>query len=454
MEQEVLNDMEKMPIRKLAIKMSIPMVLSMISIALYGIIDSMFISKISEYTLEIISISFPIQSIITAIGLGTGIGVNSILAQTLGKKDHSRAKLIIQSGFLITFISWILIVLVFSCFSKYFYSFFSDSQEIQNQGSIYLTIIVMLSIGTLFQLLFEKVLEAYGKTKSSLAVQFSGAVINLILDPLLIFGFGVIPSMGIKGAAIATVLGQCSGMVVGLFILLKEDLIKLKEIFTIKFDKTILLDIYKVGFPAILLESVTSLITLILNKLLVNISEDAITVWGLYCQLQKFVIIIVYGFNYSMIPIIAYNWGAQKYDRIKETIKTFLVISAIVTFLGQITFVFFTKNIISIYDVSDKVLNLGIIAFRILSFGFVLAGMSLVFSAVFQAFGKGAYSLTVNLSRQLVFPLALILVLGNSFGLNGIWISFVASEIITLVIAIILYRKLRKNISVQGRNEV
>lgn len=442
MKQDLLNDMENMPIKKLAIRMSIPMVLSMISIALYGIIDSMFISKISEYTLEIISITFPIQAIITAIGLGTGIGVNSILAKTLGEKNEKRAKKIMLNGFALIFASWIFIVIMFLCFSKFFYSFFSENKEIQELGSIYLGILIVFSVGTLYQLLFEKILEAFGKTKASLVVQFSGAVINLILDPILIFGFGIIPAMGIKGAAIATVLGQCAGMLIGLYIIFKERLIVPKELLHIKFDKSILIDIYKVGFPAIILESVTSFITLILNKILSNISEDAISVWGLYCQLQKFVIIIVYGFNYGMIPILAYNIGAKKMDRVKETLIFFLFISIIVTFIGQLIFMLFTQNIISIYDVSDNVLNMGIIAFRILSLGFIFAGISLVFSASFQASGKGTHSLIVNLSRQLIFPLLFAFILIHFIGINGVWWAFVLAEVFTMIIAIILYRNL------------
>lgn len=435
-----LNEMETMPIKKLAFKISIPMVLSMISIALYSIVDSMFISKISDNTLEVVALSVPIQSIIVAIGLGTGIGVNTILARTLGEKNELKAKKIINNSFILIFLSYIIIVLINVFGLKKYFQFFTNDEKIQNLGFTYLSIINMFSIGNLYQLLFEKILESYGKTKSSMIVQFSGAIINLILDPILIFGYLGITPMGIKGAAIATVIGQSTGMFIGLFIILKNKLIQIKDLIQIKLDKNIIKDIYKVGVPTIILESVTSFITLILNKLLGGISEDAISVWGLYCQLQKFVIIIVYGFNYGMIPIVAYNIGAKKQDRVKESIQVFLIISIFVTFIGQIIFLFFTNQLINIYNVSNNVLEMGMTAFRILSCGFIFAGISLVFSALFQSFGKATYSLIVNMSRQLFFSIPLAILLVNFLGIYGIWISFVIAEFITMIIAIFLYK--------------
>lgn len=445
MKQET-NQMETMPIKKLAFKISIPMVISMISIALYGIVDTMFISKISNDALTVAALSIPIQSIITAIALGTGIGVNTILAKTLGEKNLEKSKEIIKHGFVLTLISWVIVVVSCMFGLKVFFKFFTKSENIQQLGYSYLSIIGTFSIGSLFQILFEKILEAYGKTKASMIVQFSGAIINLILDPILIFGYFNIPALGIKGAAISTVIGQITGMIIGLIIILKNNIIKIDQVFKIKFNKEIIVDIYKVGIPTMILEAVTSFITLILNKILSEFSEQAISVWGVYCQLQKFIIIIVYGFNYGMIPIIAYNWGAKKKERIKESIKVFLKISITVTFIGQLVFLLFTKQIISIYNVSDELLKIAIPAFRILSLGFVFAGISLVFSATFQAFGKGTYSLIVNMSRQIIFSLPLILILKNIMGIRGIWISFTIAELITMLIAIYLHTKNKKTI--------
>lgn len=443
---EKVNEMEELDIKKLAFKVSAPMVISMISIALYGIVDTMFISGINNNALTTISLSVPLVSIITAIGLGTGIGVNAILAKTLGEKNQSKVSKVIFTGIILTFISWIIVSLIGSVGLKYFFNFFTDNNEIQKLGYQYLSIIFMFSIGTLFQILFEKILEAYGKAKSSMIVQFSGAIINLVLDPIFIFGFGPIPALGIRGAAIATVMGQIFGMILGIFLIVKNKFISKKDIAEFKLEINIIKEIYKVGFPTMILEAVTSFITLILNKILITFSEAAVSVWGIYCQLQKFVIIIVYGLNYGMIPIIAYNWGAKKRSRVEDCIKLFLKSAIIVTTIGQLIFFIFPGQIASIFEISSEVLDIAIVAFRILSLGFIFAGISLVLSSTFQAFGNGTYSLIINLSRQIIFALPLIIILKDILGILAIWISFAVAEIVTMIIAIILYKKVNKNI--------
>ena len=437
--KNISNDMETMPISKLAFKISIPMVISMISIALYGIVDTMFISKISNEALTAAALSIPIQSIITAIALGTSIGLNALLAKTLGENNEKKTKSIIKLGLIITFISWVVIVIASKLSLNSFFSLFTQNENIKKLGYNYLSIISLFSIWSLYQILFEKILEAYGKTKSSMIIQFGGAIINLILDPILIFGYFGIPPLGISGAAISSVIGQFIGMLIGMIIILKDNIFTLNELLKIKIEKSIFKDIFKVGLPTMILESVASFITLILNRVLGEFSDNAISVWGIYCQLQKFVIIIVYGFNYGMIPIIAYNWGAKNKQRFLETIKTFLKISVGVTLIGELVFLLGTKQIIQIYNVPDDIFNVAIPAFRILAIGFIFAGVSLTLSATFQAFGNGLYSLIVNLSRQIIFTLPFIILLRELIGINGIWISFTLAEIITMIIAIILY---------------
>ena len=445
--KNISNDMETMPINKLAFKISIPMVISMISIALYGIVDTMFISKISNNALTAAALSIPVQSIITAIALGTSIGLNALLAKTLGEKNEGKTKSIIKFGFIITFISWVVIVIASKLSLHSFFGLFTQNENIKKLGYNYLSIISLFSIWSLYQILFEKILEAYGKTKSSMIIQFGGAIINLILDPILIFGYFGIPALGISGAAISSVIGQFIGMMIGMIIILKDNIFTLNELLKVKIEKSIFKDIYKVGLPTMILESVASFITLILNKVLGEFSDNAISVWGIYCQLQKFVIIIVYGFNYGMIPIIAYNWGAKNKQRVFETIKTFLKISVGVTLIGELVFLLGTKQIIQIYNVPDDIFNVATPAFRILAVGFIFAGISLTLSATFQAFGNGLYSLIVNLSRQIIFTLPFIILLKKIIGINGIWISFTLAEIFTMIIAIILYLNNLKKVS-------
>jgi len=442
----MINEMETMDIKKLALKISTPMVISMISIALYGIVDTMFISKISDEALTTISLATPIMAIITAIALGTGIGVNAILAKTLGEKNENKVSKIILTGIVLTIFSWIIITIISMCGIRSFFRFFTKNEQIQKLGYEYLSVISIFSFGTLFQILIEKILEAYGKSESSMIVQFSGAVINLILDPILIFGLCGLPNLGIKGAAISTVIGQIFGMLIGIYFIWKNRIISKSDMAEFKMESQIIKDIYRVGFPTMILEAATSLVTLILNKILITFSEAAVSVWGVYCQLQKFVIIIVYGLNNGLIPIVAYNWGAKKKTRVRDSIKFFLKMAVGVTAIGMLIFLLIPSHIVSIYKVSNDILSIAIPAFRILSIGFIFAGISLVFSASFQAFGKGTYSLIINLSRQIIIVIPLIFILKDILGVNAVWISFTIAEVMTMIIALILYRKINKNI--------
>ena len=446
MEEIKKNEMETMDIKKLSIKVSIPMVISMISIALYSIIDTIFISNIGTNALTAIALVFPIQNLITAIALGIGIGVNSILAKTLGEKNKNKVVEIIIHGIILTFLSWILITILSVIGLNSFFELFTQNGQIKELGYNYLIILSVFSIGSLYQILFEKILEAHGKSKESMIIQIIGAVINLILDPILIFGYFGMPSLGIKGAAISTVIGQIVGALIGIIIIFKNKIIQKEYMKDIKLNRDIIKDIYKVGIPTTILEAIGSIINLILNKILIGFSEAAVSLWGIYEQLQRFVLIIIYGLNYGMIPIIAYNWGAKIRSRVEDCIKFFIKLSIIVTVIGALIFIVFPKEIISFYDITEEILNIGVPAFRILAVSFVFAGISLVLSSTFQAFGNGTYSLIVNLCRKIVIALPIILLLQGIFGIYVIWYAFVIAEILTMLIAIMLFKKIKRNI--------
>lgn len=433
-----------MNIKKLALKISIPMVISMISIALYGIVDTIFISHISDKALETASLSEPIRSIVTSIGLGLSIGINAILSKSLGEKDLKKANKIIGYGIIFTFISWAIIATASIFGIKSFFGLFTQNDEIKSLGYQYLSITSIFSFGTLFQILFEKILEAYGKSKESMIIQISGAVINLILDPILIFGFGKIPALGIKGAAIATVLGQIIGMIIGIAIILKYKIFSLKMYRETRAEFNTIKEIFKVGIPTILLEAMNSFILLYLNKVLIEFSENAVSVWNIYGQLQRAVIIIVYGLNYGMIPIISYNYGAKNNERIHECIKFFLQLAFGVTLVGELLFLIIPEVLLSIFKVTEEIKVIAIPAFRILSIGFTFAGISLVFSAISQAFGNGTYSLIINLLRKILIVIPLIFIFKDIFGIYTIWISFDIAEIVTTIVAILLYNRIKK----------
>ena len=436
-------DMENMKISKLAWKISLPMIISMISIALYGIIDTIFVSKTGKNALTAIVLVYPIQNIITAIALGLGTGINSLLSRTRGEKNNEKCKKIVVNGIKLTFLSWIITAIISYIISNKIFYFFTNNKEIVDLGSIYFRIIGVFSIGTFFQITTERILESYGKTKDSMLIQISGAVINLILDPILIFGINGSRGLGIKGAAIATIIGQCTGMIYGTYLIIRKyNMIKTKHILEIKFDNIIIKEIYKVGFPTTLLEIATSMITFILNKILISINNYAVDVWGIYMKIQKFVLITIYGLNYGMIPIVGYNIGAKKINRVKETIKYFLKASIIITLVGTLIFIVFPKTLLGWFTNSDETIKLGIKAFRILAFGLVFGGISLVISATFQSFGEGNYSLIVNLCRKIFISLPIIYIFKGIFGVTVVWYATVIAEIIATIVAIILIKKI------------
>ena len=453
MEEDIANnnsiDMENMKISKLAWKISLPMIISMLSIALYGIIDTIFVSKIEPNALTAIILVYPMYNVITSIALGLGIGVNSLLSRTLGEKNSEKCKKTIINGLKLTIISWIVIAVFCAIFSEKFISFFTDNHKIVNLGTIYFRITGIFSIGSFFQITFEKILEAHGKTKDSMIIQISGAIINLVLDPILIFGINDFKGFGISGAAIATVIGQCIGMLYGFYLIVfRYKILLLKNIITIKLEKSIVKQIYKVGLPTTMLEIVTSMAILVVNKVLIGLSGYAVDVWGIYQKIQKFFLIMIYGLNYGMIPIVGYNVGAQKKERVKEAIRYFIKISIIITFIGTIIFATFPNKLIEWFTDSREVIDLGINAFRIMGIGLVFGGVNLVISAIFQSFGEGNYSLIVTLFRKFLISLPLILLLNNIFGICIVWWSMVISEVITLIISIILLKKALRKLNI------
>lgn len=432
-------------ISKLAFKLSIPMIISMISMAIYNIVDTIFVSGIGENALTAVSLSFPIQVIISAIGLGSGIGINSLLAKMLGKKDEKTSKNIIFTSLLSGIICFLLVILIFNknVLIKFF-ELFTCNKEILNLGYNYLRIIVIFSFTTIFSNIFNKILEAYGKAKLSMISQFIGIITNIILDPLLIYGVNGCFSFGIKGAAYATIIGSAFGMIFSLL-----SIICLKDIYKPKLNECyinfkLFTKIYKVGLPSIILESVAPITTIVLNNILIKFSEDAVTLYGLYYKTQSFIFMIISGLNYGMIPIVAFNYGANKKERVLEAIKLFSKISFTVTAIGTLIFAVFAKNILGIFNVSENILMIGEIAFRILCIGFIFAGQCFIISSVFQALGNGKESLIIFLIRKVIVPFLFIYFSIDILGLNAVWISFTLAEIIAFIIAEVMYKNKKK----------
>lgn len=438
------NKMETMNMKKLAINMSLPMIISMIALALYNIVDGIFVSRISQDAWTALSIVAPVQSIMIAITLGTGVGINSLISRKLGEKNKDEAKKALGNGITLILISWLVVAILCIFFTRWFMTLFTTENSIIDYGTKYLSICMIFSVGMFLQIAFEKIMESLGKATASMVIQFSGAVINLILDPILIFGFGPIPALGVIGAAIATITGQFIGMIIGIIYLKREKLgLKLKDF---KLDIKVIKQIYAVGFPTIILESVSAFVTLILNKILTLFSDVAVPVWGIYIKVQSFLFMIIYGLNNGMIPIIGYNYGAKNKTRIKEALKVFLILAEIIMFIGMLVFLFFSNNLLLLFEASEEMLELGNVALKTLSLGFMFAGISIILSGVFQATGKGNYSLIVFILRQLSINLPVLYLIGKYVNINLMWGAFVLSELLAMIVSIIFINKIKKEI--------
>ncbi len=450
MKKSIEEYVETMDVKKAAWEISIPMVISMISLALYGIVDTIFVSNLGESALNAISLSYPIQNIITALGLGIAIGLNVVLSKSIGEKNKEKSNKIIVNGIILSAFAWIIVAVLALFGTESFLKFFTKDTELINLGVVYLKITSVLSVGILFEILFEKVLEAYGKTKESMILQMSGAIINLVLDPILIYGFLGAPKLGIQGAAIATVIGQISGMLIGIFLILKNKIVNTSIFKQMKADFETMKSILYVGIPTMLMEALSSFIILLLNKILIGISETAVSVWGIYVKVEKLVFIIIHGFDYGMMPMLGYSIGAKKQDKIKDIIHYFYKLALAISIIGMLLFMLLPKVMIGWFGVSNETLQIGIVAFRILAIGFIFQATSTVLSAVFQSFEKASYSLIISLLRKIVIAIPIILIFKDSFGLNVVWWAYSIAEIITAIVAIVLYKKsISKQISVK-----
>ncbi len=440
------NKMGVMPVNKLLISMSLPMMISMLVQALYNIVDSIFVSRISENALTAVSLAFPVQSLMIAVAAGTGVGVNALLSRRLGEKNMDDVNRAATNGIFLYGLSYLLFVLFGIFGAGFFFSTQTDVPDILNYGKSYLTIVSTVSFGLFGQIVFERLLQSTGKTIYSMYTQVFGALINIILDPILIFGWFGLPRLEVAGAAIATVIGQACAMVMGLILNLKFN----KEI-SLNFkgfrpDIKIIKRIYAVGFPSIIMQSIASVMTFGLNQILMGFKETAVAVFGVYFKLQSFIFMPIFGLNNGMIPIIAYNLGAKKKERMVKTIKLAILYATALMIVGLIIMQLFPETLLNIFDASPDMLAIGIPALRIISLHFLLAGFCIIVTSVFQAVGKGMISMFISITRQLLvlLPAAYLLsLLGN---VNYVWFAFFIAECISLLLCIIYLRKVYKTV--------
>ncbi|HHV39549.1 MAG TPA: MATE family efflux transporter [Tepidimicrobium sp.] len=429
-----------MPVEKLLINMSVPIMISMLVQALYNIVDSIFVAQLDENALTAVSLAFPVQNLMIAIAVGTGVGINALLSRTLGEKDFQKANAVANSGIFLGLISYI-VFLIFGIFFSRSY-FVSQTRDVQiiKYGVSYLTIICIGSIGKFFQIVFERLLQSTGKTFYTMITQGTGAIINIILDPILIFGLFGVPRMGTAGAAIATIIGQIVAAILAIIFNLRINREIRINIRSFKPKLKIIKKIYAVGIPSIIMMSITSITTYGINNILSKFSSTAIAVFGAYFKLQSFVFMPVFGLNNGMVPIIAYNYGARNRERLTKTIKLSLIYALCIMALGLVLIQLFPANILALFNASKDMLNIGVPALRIISLSYIFAGISIVSSAVYQAFGNGLLSLTTAISRQLVVLLPTAYGLSLLGNVNLIWWSYPIAEVASLVLSVMFLK--------------
>ncbi len=430
------NKMGNMPVNRLLLSMAIPMIISMMVQALYNIIDSIWVSNINQDALTAISLAFPMQNLMISIGVGTGVGVNALLSKSLGEKNHKMVNQTMGNGLFLSVLSGVFCMLIALVASRTFFTVQTDIVPIIDYGSEYLFICMFFCIPAFGQIFFERLLVSTGKTLYSMITQMSGAVLNIVLDPILIFGYGPAPELGMKGAAIATVTAQFCAMLLAIFFNLKYNHeIHFSSLHNFHPNWNIIKRIYMVALPSIIMMSITSIMIFGFNKILMGFTDAAATVLGIYFKLQSFVFMPIFGLNNGMVPIIAYNYGARKPERMVRTIRLSIVYAIGIMIVGMSIFNIFPKELLLIFNATEEVLEIGIPALRIISLSFLLAGFCIVVGSVFQALENGLLSMLISVCRQLLVLLPCAYLLAQIGNLNIVWFAFPIAEIISLLLS-------------------
>lgn len=436
------NKMGVMPIPKLLFTMSLPIILSMLVQALYNIVDSMFVARLNENALTAVSLTFPIQNLIIAVASGTGVGINSLLSRNLGEKNYEAADRAASNGLFLGFMSSLAFAVLGGLCSGVFFHIQTTDLQIVRYGTQYMRIITICSIGIFLQVTCERLLQATGKTFYAMITQGTGAIINIILDPILIFGLFGFPRLEVAGAAVATIIGQMIAAAMALLFNItknKDIHIHLKGF---RPNRTVILNIYTVGIPSIIMMSIGSVMTFGMNKILLMFSSTAAAVFGVYFKLQSFIFMPIFGLNNGMIPIIAFNYGARQKKRILHTIWLSICTAVTIMLFGLVLFQCFPDVMLRMFDASDRMFEIGIPALRIISLSFIFAGFCIVSGSVFQALGNGMYSLIVSVARQLCVILPVAYLFARLFGLNQVWWAIPIAELVSVVLSAWFLRRI------------
>lgn len=439
------DKMGSTPMLRLILSMSLPTMFSMIIQAMYNIVDSVFVSSLGQDALTALSLAYPLQLMTISVAVGTGVGINSFISRRLGEKNQELANNGAANGIFISIISWLVFLLVGIFLTVPFFKLFNPTPGVMKYGVDYTSIILIFSVGVMVEIAIEKVLQATGNMIFPMIFQLIGAVSNIVLDPLFIFGIGPFPRMEVAGAAVATVIGQILAMLFAIYIFFFKKHAVQVHVRNFKPSLKIIKNIYAVGFPSIIMQSISSVLVVGLNAILMGFSEAAVSVHGIYYKMQSFVFMPVFGLNQGLMPIMGYNFGAKNKDRLHSAIRYGCIIAAFIMLCGTVIFWVFPAQILSLFNANDDILNMGIKAMRFISLSFLPAAIDIIFSTTFQAVGKGFSSMILSLLRQLVFILPAALVLSN-FGVNAVWFAYPIAEVGALIVAIFLYTRINRKV--------
>lgn len=448
MEKEIIkeNKMGVMPANRLLITMSLPMMISMLVQALYNIVDSIFVAQIEEKALTAVSLAFPIQTLMIAVGVGTSVGINALLSRYLGEKEFEKADTVGKNGIFLAFLSYLLFLMIGIFAVKGFYAGQTDDPVINRYGMEYLTIICTASLGIFMQATFEKLLQSTGKTVYAMITQGTGAIINIVLDPILIFGYFGMPKMGVAGAAAATVIGQCVAAVLAVIMNVKANTEIHINMKGFRPDGNVIKQIYIIGVPSIVMQAIGSVMTYGMNRILISFTDTATAVFGVYFKLQSFVFMPVFGLNNGLVSILAYNYGAGKKERVIKAYKLAVCYAVAIMVVGVILMQCIPDRLLRLFDASETMLGIGVPALRIISTCFVLAAFGIVSGALFQALGFAWYSMVVSICRQLVVLLPAAYLLALSGQLGNVWWAFPIAEAMSAAVTVYFLVRIWKRV--------
>ena len=434
------NKMGVMPVNRLLVSMAWPVMISMLIQACYNIVDSIFVAQVSENALTAVSLAFPLQMLLISVAVGTGVGINSLISRRLGEKRYADANDGAANGLFLMACSYIVFLLIGLFLVTPFFNVFTEDLEIRSMGTSYLSIVLICSIGVFMQIGCERILQATGNTIYPMFMQLVGAITNIILDPIMIFGYFGFPAMGVAGAAIATVAGQLLSMLLSFYLLFKK-----KHAVSVSFrgfrpNLSTIKNIYAVGLPSIVMQSIGSVMTFGLNKILIAFTPTAVSVLGVYFKLNSFAFLPVFALNGGAMSIIGYNYGARNKQRITQALKYAMLYSMCIMLLGTLLFHLFPAQLLKLFNASNDMLEIGIPALRLISLSFPGAALCIALSNLFQGVGKGVFSLFMSIVRQLVAILPISYLFSIFFGMHAVWYAFPLSELVSLAMAFFIWK--------------